>query len=272
MINPYIFELGEFKIKWYSVLILISIIISAVFIVRESKKFNITKDFIINLLFWTVVIGIIGARIYFVAFSWDYFSENIIDIFKIWEGGLAIHGAIILGFITIVLYCKKYKIKFALMLDIIVPFLLLSQAIGRWGNFFNQEAYGPMTTYTHLQSLHIPEFIINGMFINGNYYIPTFLFESLWCLIGCIVLLIVRHYKYTKTGQTFGSYLMWYSAFRFFIESYRQDSLMFMGFRIAQVVSVVLFTVGLVIVLIQSRKPKLEELYNDNEKIEVLRF
>lgn len=270
--NPYIFELGEIKIKWYSVLILFGIIISTIFIIKEAKRFNITKDFIINLLFWTIILGIIGARIYFVTFSWDYFKDDIPSIFKIWEGGLAIHGAIIFGFLTLVFYCKKYKVRYSRILDIVVPFLLLSQAIGRWGNFFNQEAYGPITTLTHLQSLHIPEFIINGMYINGNYYTPTFLYESIWCLLGFIVLLVIRHYRYTKIGQTFGYYLIWYSAFRFVIERYRQDSLMFDGFRVAQLVSIILFITGLVIVLIQSRKPKLEELYNNDKEIEVLRF
>jgi phosphatidylglycerol:prolipoprotein diacylglycerol transferase len=270
--NPYIIEFGKFGIKWYSVLILIGIVISTIFIIKEGKKFNITKEFIINLLFWTIIFGIIGSRLYYVAFSWDYFKDNLGDIIKTWEGGLAIHGAIIFGFITIVSYCKKYKISYARILDIMVPFLLLSQAFGRWGNFFNQEAYGPITTLESLQNLHIPEFIINGMYINGNYYIPTFLYESIWCLVGFVILLIIRHYKYTKIGQTFGSYLMWYSAFRFVIEMYRQDSLMFMGFRVAQIVSMILFVIGLVIVLIQSRKPKLEELYNNEEEIEVLRF
>lgn len=270
--SPYIFEIGNFSLRWYSVLILISVVISAIFIIIEAKKFNLTRDFIINLLFWTIIFGIIGARLYFVAFSWGYYQNNITDIFKIWEGGLAIHGGIIFGVLTIIIYCRKYKIKPWKLLDICAPFVLLSQGISRWGNFFNQEAYGPITTLENLRNMHIPEFIINGMYINGNYYLPTFLFESLWCLLGFILLMIIRRSKYIKIGQQVGTYFMWYSAFRFFIESFRQDSLMFYNFKVAQIISIVLFILGLAIVLIQSKKPKLEELYNDQTKTEVLRF
>lgn len=270
--NPYLIKLGNFSIRWYSVFILIAVVISTVFIVKEAKKFNLTKDFIINLLFWTIIFGIIGARLYFVAFSWEYYSNNLIEIFRVWEGGLAIHGAIIFGIITIIVYCKKYKITPWRILDICAPFLLLSQALGRWGNFINQEAYGPVTTIETLEKLFIPKFIINGMFINGNYYMPTFLFESLWCVLGFIVIMIIRRYKYLKIGQQIGVYFMWYSAFRFFIEYYRQDSLMFYGFRVAQLVSIILFVIGLAAVSIQGKKPKLEELYNDEKSTEVLRF
>ena len=114
---------------------------------------------------------------------------------KIWEGGLAIHGGLIAGLLVILLYCKKYKVRAIRMFDFIVPALLLAQAIGRWGNFFNSEAHGPATTLAHLQSLHIPSFIIEGMKIDGIYYTPTFLYESIWCLIGFIVILIVRRLK-----------------------------------------------------------------------------
>ncbi len=270
--NPNIIQLGNFSITWYSTLILIGVIITTIFITREAARFDISKDFMINLTFWTVLMGIIGSRLYYVAFSWSYYSNHIIEIFKVWEGGLAIHGAVIFGAITIISYCKKYKVNAYRMLDIVFPFVMLSQALGRWGNFFNQEAYGPITTFEHLQKLHIPEFIINGMHINGNYYTPTFLYESLWCLLGFILLMIIRRLKYIKIGQVTGTYFIWYSVFRFIIEGYRQDSLMFYGFRIAQLVSVVLFILGIIIVSVQSRKPRLEELYNDQENVEVLRF
>lgn len=270
--SPYLIELGNFRIKWYSIFILIGIIISAIFIIKEGKKFNITKDFLINLIFWTIFFGIIGARLYFVAFSWDYYSNNLSEIYKVWEGGLAIHGGLIFGIATIIIYCKKYKISPWRILDIVAPCLLLSQAIGRWGNFFNQEAYGPVTTLESLQNLYIPKFVINGMFINGEYHLPTFFFESIWCLLGFIVIMIIRRYKYLKIGQQIGTYFIWYSAFRFFIEYYRQDSLKFYGFRVAQIVSIALFLIGVVVVSVQSKKPKLEELYNDDKNIEVLRF
>ncbi len=270
--NPIAFTLFGYDIKWYSVLILIGILISYIFINIESNKFKISKDFITNLLFWTIIFGILGARLYYCIFNWSYYSKHIGEIFKIWEGGLAIHGGIILGGLTLILYCKKYKVSSLIMLDIISPCLLFSQALGRWGNFFNQEAYGVSTTLQKLQSLKIPDFIIQGMYIDGVYYTPTFFYESLWCLLGVIILIVIRHLKYTRIGYQVSFYLMWYSVGRFVIESFRTDSLMLGYFKVAQIVSVVLFIVGLVIFLIQTGKPKLEEMYNSKEKIEVVHF
>lgn len=272
MMNPVAFRIFNYDVKWYSVLILLGILISYLYINHESEKFNISKDFITNLVFWTVIFGIIGARLYFCIFHWDYYGKHISEIFKVWEGGLAIHGGIILGGLTIILYCKKYKASALRMLDIVVPCLLFSQALGRWGNFFNQEAYGVSTTLEKLQSLHIPNFIIRGMYINGTYYTPTFFYESIWCLLGVIIILIVRKLKYTRIGYQTSIYLMWYSLGRFFIESYRTDSLMLGYFKVAQIVSVILFIVGLVVFLVQFRKPKLQELYNSDEKVEIVNF
>ena len=153
------------------------------------------------------------------------------------------------------------------------PCLLFSQALGRWGNFFNQEAYGVATTLEKLQSLKIiPNFVIYGMNINGVYYTPTFYFESLWCLLGVIVILIVRKLKYTRIGFQTGIYFMWYSVGRFIIESFRTDSLMLGYFKVAQIVSIILFIVGLVILLVQLKKPKLEDMYNSGEKVEIKNF
>ena len=271
--SPVAFTIFNYDIKWYSVLILIGILISYLFINHESSKFGISKDFITNLLFWTIIFGILGARLYYCIFNWSYYSKHISEIFKIWEGGLAIHGGIIVGGLTLILYCKKYKVSSLRLLDIVAPCLLFSQALGRWGNFFNQEAYGVATTLQKLQSIKIvPDFIIYGMYIDGVYYTPTFYYESLWCLLGVIVIIIVRHLKYTRIGFQASIYLMWYSIGRFVIEGYRTDSLMLGYFKAAQVVSVILFIVGLVIFLLQLRKPKLEDMYNSGEKIEVVHF
>ena len=271
--NPYIIEIGNFGIKWYSVLMLSAILIATLFILKEAKKFKIDKDFLFNMIFWAVVFGIIGARVYYILFNLDYYSEHIVEIFKIWEGGLAIHGALIAGILTIIIYCKKYKVSSLKIFDIMAPYMLLAQAIGRWGNFFNSEAYGTMTTLGELESLKIiPRFVIDGMYINGAYYTPTFLYESLWCLIGFIILLIVRKFKYIRIGQTTGLYFMFYSLGRFFIESFRLDSLMLGNFKMAQIISIVIFVIGLIIFLVQFRRSRLEGLYNEKEKIEVVNF
>ena len=131
--------------------------------------------------------------------------------------------------------------------------LILGQAIGRWGNFMNSEAYGPMTTLETLKNLHIPQFIIDGMHINGNYYHPTFLYESLWCLVGFLILLFMKKSRAFKKGSTFSTYLIWYGIGRFLIESLRQDSLYFGTLRIAQLVSILGIIIG-VIILIKNRE------------------
>lgn len=263
--DPILLDLGFIQIRWYSVLILVAIIISTIFVMRETKRFGIDKDTILNLICLTVIFGIIGARIYFVIFNMDYYKDNLSEIFRIWNGGLAIHGGIIAGIITIIIYCKKIGIKVFRILDIIAPWLLLSQAIGRWGNFFNQEAYGSATTLEHLQSLHIPNFIIDGMNINGVYYTPTFLYESLWCLLGFGILMVARRIKYTKLGQLTAMYFMWYAVGRFMIESSRLDSLMLGNIKVAQLISVILFLGGLILFVYELNKKGKEFWYNNRK-------
>lgn len=264
------FSIGNINIYWYSALIVIGAIIALFMIMREGKKYDVSPDFLFNMSFWAIIIGVIGARLYYVVFNLDYY-QNIVDVLKIWEGGLAIHGGVIAGLITIILYCKKYQVRTIRVLDFIAPALLIAQSIGRWGNFFNGEAHGAATTLAHLQNLHIPNFIINGMNIGGVYYEPTFLYESLWCLFGVIIILIIRRIKYTKVGQPTAIYLMWYGLGRFFIEMMRTDSLMLGGFKVAQIVSVVMVLVGLVIIMITSRKGRYEDLYNQDEN-QAIRF
>lgn len=261
--NPIAFTIFGYDIRWYSLLILIGVVIGYFLISIETKKFKISSDFMFNMFFWTLIIGIAGARLYYVIFNWDYFGSHVGEIWQLWEGGLAIHGGVILGILTIWIYSKKQGIRLARILDIFAPSLLLAQAIGRWGNFFNSEAYGVATTLKHLKSLHIPDFIINGMYINNVYYTPTFFYESIWCLIGFIIIIIYRSRKFTKVGQTTAFYLMWYSFGRFFIESMRTDSLIFLGFKQAQIVSVIMLIIGVVLFIITSKKSKYEDLYND---------
>ena len=263
--SRYIVTIGDFSIEWYSVLIVVGAILALIMILKEAKRYGYPSDFVFNMCFWSIIVGIIGARLYYVVFNLDLYT-NLGDIFKIWEGGLAIHGGIIFGAITCYLYCKKYRVRTVRMLDFIAPALLLAQAIGRWGNFFNQEAHGAVTTLESLQKLHIPEFIIDGMNIGGIYYQPTFLYESLWCLLGVIILLIVRRLKVTKVGQSLALYLMWYGLGRFFIETMRTDSLMLGGFKVAQIVSVIMILIGLIVIMITGRKGRYEDLYDQDEK------
>jgi phosphatidylglycerol:prolipoprotein diacylglycerol transferase len=261
-------EIGSITITWYSICILVGVILATILINSESEYNDITPPFATNLVFWCMIFGIIGARAYYVLFNLDYYMNNPINIIKIWEGGLAIHGGIIAGLITLLIYCKKYRVNALKMLDIAAPAVLLAQAIGRWGNFFNKEAYGSMVTRTFLEDLHLPEFIINGMHINGNYYHPTFLYESVWNLIGFIIMLFLRRRKYNKVGEMSGFYLIWYSSARFFIEGLRMDSLMLGPLRVAQIVSIIGIIAGIIFIACARKGSKFDNLYNKEEKDE----
>ena len=264
--SPYIFQAGPFALRWYSVLILIGVVLAYKIISSECNRFHIKTEFVFNMLFWTLLLGIIGARIYYVIFEWDYYSSNLSEIFKVWKGGLAIHGGLIAGTIVILIFCKKYKFDARKMFDIIVPGVIIAQAIGRWGNFFNSEAYGSVVEYDTLIKMRIiPQFVIDNMEINGSYHLPMFYFESLACIIGFIILLIIRRRPYVKKGQIVGTYLVWYGFIRLIIEAFRTDSLMLYNIKIAQLVSVVMIIFGFYLIAVQARKPKLDELYNSFE-------
>lgn len=254
--NPIFLDLGFIKIYWYSIMILIGIVFAYFIILKECKRFNIDREFMLNLFFYIIPIAIIGARIYFVIFNFNYYSHNLIEIFKIWEGGLAIHGAIISGLIFIIYYCNKHHQNIWKILDIAVIGLIIGQIIGRWGNFFNQEAYGPVTTLSFLKTIHLPNFIIEGMKINNEYHHPTFLYESIWNFIGLIILLTVRKNNQIKVGQILSIYLIWYGIGRFFIESLRQDSLMFGNLKVAQLVSLIMVITGIIILIYKAINKK----------------
>ena len=264
--NPILIDLGIIKIYWYSFFIFLAFYIGGTISLKEAKKWKIPEAFMINLIFYLVPISLIGARLYYVLFNMSAF-DTVWDILKIWEGGLAIHGGILAGGLWILYYTRKYKIETLRFLDITVVSLILGQAIGRWGNFFNSEAYGPVTTAENLQGMFIPQFIIDGMYIGGEYHIPTFLFESVWNIIGFIFLLLIRHRKYIKVGQLTGIYLIWYSIGRFAIEGLRQDSLMFMDFRIAQIVSIVLILIGIFLLIRKKSGSVFDSQYHTKEEI-----
>lgn len=262
-------DLGFIQIYWYSIFIFLGIFFGVSVILRECKKQRINEDFIVNMIFYTIIFGLIGARLYYVLFNLDYYLQYPLEILEVWNGGMAIHGGIIVGLLFIYFYTKKYHAKFLKILDIVVVGLILGQAIGRWGNFFNGEAFGGITTLEHLKSLGLPNFIIDGMYIQGAYHQPTFLYESIWCLFGFFMLLIVRKYKYLKTGQLTGAYLLWYSLGRIFIEGMRTDSLMLGPFRVAQIVSLIGIIVGILLIVFCKKGSRFDNLYIDKEKEEI---
>ena len=244
--NRVFIQVGPLTIYWYSVLILTGVLLGYNIIVNYCKKQGYQVSNIIDMLFYLVIWAIVGARAYYVIFNFSAYEDNLLGIFMIWNGGLAIYGAVIAGIIYIAYYCFKKKLNFVKVLDIFSLSLLLGQAIGRWGNFFNSEAYGGITTYESLKSLMIPEFIIKGMYIEGAYRQPTFLYESLWCLLGVLILMRIRkRYSNTVSKQVF-FYLIWYGIGRFIIEGFRSDSLYIGDFRVSQIVSILMIVIGIV--------------------------
>ena len=193
--NRVAIDLGFIQIYWYSIIILIAVLIGATVVYIEAKKQKMNPDDFTDLFFCTVVCGLLGARIYYVIFNIDYYLSNKLEILAVWNGGLAIHGGIIGGALYLLHFCKKRKYNMLKLLDMMVVGLIIAQSIGRWGNFFNQEAFGPATTLKELQDYMIPNFIIDRMKILGVYHEPTFYYESLWNLNGFIILNMVRRLK-----------------------------------------------------------------------------
>lgn len=196
-------------------------------------------------------LSIIGARIYYVAFSWSDYKDNILSVFAIWNGGIAIYGGLITGAIILYFFTQYRFIKTLDFLDVVAPSVMLAQAIGRWGNFFNQEAYGKAVDSLN----YLPGFIRDQMYIDGAYRQPTFLFESLWNLLGFVVICILRRRpKLLKQGEITAFYLIWYGCGRLLIEGLRTDSLMFLGIRVSQWLSGILILVGIIMVVLRRRK------------------
>ncbi len=272
--DPVSLNLGFIDIRLYSICILIAFIAVYIIFKTEARRFKVPGDFIFNMAFWCFILGVLGARLYYVLFYHfsDYLKDPI-SIIRIWDGGLAIHGGLLVGILIVILYCKKYKFRFIRLLDFIAPAILLGQAIGRWGNFFNGEAFGSDVAASTLKSYLIPDFIIKGMTdASGTTYMPTFLFESFACLVLFIIFMLVRNYKYLKVGTLTALYFMGYGVIRFFIEFQRDDALVIGDIRVAQVISVIFFIVGLTILINNGRKSKLDDLYNDKENIPEIKY
>ena len=247
-IDPVAFNLGPLSVRWYGIIIAVGILLGYFVAQRALVKAGLHKDTLVDIIFYSALFGFIAARIYFVIFQWPYYAENPGEIIKIWHGGIAIHGGLIGGFIAGVIVCKVKNLNPFQIGDIVAPSIILAQGIGRWGNFMNHEAHGGPVSRAFLEQLHLPNFIIENMYINGQYYHPTFLYESIWDVAGFIILVNIR--KHLKLGETFFLYLTWYSIGRFFIEGLRTDSLMLTSnIRVAQLVSILLILISISLIL-----------------------
>lgn len=264
-IDPVAISLGPLSIHWYGIIILTGMILGYYLANRETIKKGLPEDLFMDLMMYIIIFSLLGARLYYVFFNLDYYFFNPLDIIKVWEGGMAIHGGLIGGFLAGLIYTRTKGYSFFQVADIAAPSILLGQAIGRWGNFINQEAHGGPVAREFLENLMIPEFIINHMNIDGTYYHPTFLYESIWSITGVIILLLIR--PKLPLGYTVFIYLIYYSVGRFFIEGMRTDSLMIGDMlRTAQVISVVIIVGSLVIMICRQQKynlPKYGDVYGN---------
>ena len=208
-LSPVAFTIGTKEVYWYALIILFGFLVSILLVSLDSEKRGLSKDSVLDIALWGMVSGVICARIYYVLFSLDEFRGDWLGIFRIWEGGIAIYGAIIGAVLSTFIYCKKKKLNIFNTFDVCCVGLLLGQAIGRWGNFTNCEVFGRPTDF------------LLGMSINGNAPVhPLFFYESAWSFAGVILLCILRNKK-KKNGQIFFGYILWYSAGRLVLEGMR---------------------------------------------------
>ncbi|MDU0383507.1 prolipoprotein diacylglyceryl transferase [Staphylococcus pseudintermedius] len=260
-IDPVAFSFGGLEVKWYGIIIASAILIGYWIAQKSARSVGFHEDDLVNILLVCVFVAIISARLYFVLFQLDYYIQNPIEIPMIWHGGIAIHGGLIGAFAMGTYYCYRKNWHPFQLGDVVAPSIILAQGIGRWGNFMNHEAHGGPVSRSFLESLHLPQFIIENMQINGIYYQPTFLYESIWDVIGFIIFITIR--RHLKIGETFFIYIIWYSVGRFYIEGLRTDSLMLTEtIRIAQAVSIVCIIIG-VIFIVWRRLKKDVPLYRE---------
>ncbi|HEY9609494.1 prolipoprotein diacylglyceryl transferase [Allocoleopsis sp.] len=246
--GPILVQLGPIAIRWYGLLIASAVLIGVTLSQYLAKRRNVDPNLVGDLAIWLVIAAIPCARLYYVLFEWEQYAPNPLQAFAIWKGGIAIHGAILGGIVAAIIFARIQKISVWLLADLVVPSLILGQAIGRWGNFFNSEAFGRPTDLPW--KLYIPPQQRPPEFINYDYFHPTFLYESLWNLMVFVILMTLffrdlNRKPHLKVGTLALVYMVSYSLGRFWIEGLRTDSLMFGLLRMAQMVSLGEITLGL---------------------------
>lgn len=250
-INPIAFRIGPIDVYWYGIIIALSIGTGFLIAKRRGREFGLDSNVFDDFLLWVLLPALVGARLWYVLFNLDYYLANPSKIIAVWEGGLAIHGAVLAAVVVTLLYTQRRKINFLRFADVVAPGLILGQAIGRWANFVNQEAYGTPTDLPW------------AMYIAGEYRHPTFLYESVWNF-----LLFIGLYYYLgnrpRSGKVFALYMVGYSIGRFFIEGLRTDSLMLGPLRVAQLVSLIMIAAGLVLFFLPDKRRK-EETHEGTE-------
>lgn len=244
---PKYLQIGPLTIYYYGVIIACGLMLAVLYGCKRSREFGIKEDNVVDGVLWVTPFAIVCARLYYCIFSWDYYSKNLIEVFYIWEGGLAIYGGVLGALIGVLVFCRIKKIKVTALLDLMMLGFLIGQSIGRWGNFMNREAFGAETDF----------FLRMGLLNSRNatiiYVHPTFLYESLWNAVGFVLL----HYLSKRRrydGQIALSYAAWYGLGRAFIEGLRTDSLWWGPFRVSQLLAAVSCFAAVIVLLIQSFK------------------
>ncbi|MGI6710479.1 MAG: prolipoprotein diacylglyceryl transferase [Bacilli bacterium] len=305
-IDPVAFSIFGAEIYWYAIFIMTGALTALVFSLYVGKKIGISQNDIIDGFIMGLIIGIIGARLFYVLFTLGKgLYHSLWDIINIRDGGLAIYGGVIFGTVFAILFCRKRKINLYKVMELLAPGFMIGQIFGRWGNFFNKEATGGLVKFTidvnetltvaqldeqrsFLKSLLLPDGIVNRMYFDAasttntnpwvGYYHPTFLYESLWNFLGLVTVLLIRKFvKKFYFGDAMLFYLAWYGLGRFFIEGMRTDSLMFLGMRVSQLISLILFVAGITLFILRrvfkieliSVKEAIDE-YNEKQKQEKL--
>ncbi|MBM7557577.1 prolipoprotein diacylglyceryl transferase [Halanaerobacter jeridensis] len=254
-LDPIAIKFGPFEVYWYGLIMATAVFLGLLLAMKESERRNLNPDLMVDLVISVLPLAILGARTYYVIFEWGYYAQHPQEIIAIWHGGLAIHGAIIGALIGGILFAKVKNLSFWKLADIVAPSFILGQAIGRWGNFMNQEAHGGAVSRAFLEGLKLPNWIIEQMNIQGTYYHPTFLYESIWNIL--VFLFLTFYWKkqdFLKSGEVFLTYISLYSIGRFFIENMRTDSLMLGQLQVARAISIAIILASIALAIYNRKK------------------
>lgn len=277
-LNRVAFTIFGHPIYWYGVIIALAFLLGITYLIKRAPAFGLDSDRVMDVILGAVIGGIIGARIYYVAFSWDQYRSNLADVVKIWEGGIAIYGGVLGGFLVGAIICRIRKVRFVPMADLAVGGLILGQSIGRWGNFVNVEAFGSNTSLpwgmaspsiTEYLARHQAALAAQGVSVDPSMPVhPTFFYESMWCLLGFLLIaLVTKHRRFD--GELTLLYAGWYGAGRSVIEGLRTDSLMWGSVRVSQALAILLVIASILTWLLirmkikKSGDPEYLKLYVD---------
>lgn len=249
MVDRVAFDIFGFDVYWYGLIIATGLILAILYGIRESKKVGLNQDDLLNMILFAIPASIVCARLYYVIFSWDMYKDDILSVFNIRNGGIAIYGGVIGACLTVFLYCRKKSLSMGMVLDILAIGLLIGQCIGRWGNFVNGEAFGGETKLPWAMTIKN-----KGTVIADGVH-PTFFYESLWNGIG--IALLLGYKKLCKfKGELFCGYMAWYGLGRFWIEGLRADSLYIGDIRVSQLLALITIIAGLSIIIIGRKRNK----------------